>query len=244
MRSLLAAVAFLTRLPVGRLIDFDSEDVSRSAAWFPLAGALIGAISAGTAYLLRSHLPAALVGVLLVAIDAIVTGGLHYDGLADTADGFGGGKSREDVLRIMRDHAVGSYGALAIACIVALKATAYTALIGSEHWAEALVLTPALGRWSILLLTAALPYARTTPSVTKGMGKRSLAWGTLILLIGLYDAATLGTRGIAAAPIGVAAVTSLVGLYCHRRIGGVTGDTLGANVQLSEAVVLMIFLWG
>ncbi len=240
MRSLLAAIAFLTRLPVGRFAAFSSEDVARSAGWFPLVGALLGAIYALAAFLLKGHLPLAVVAVVLVILEALATGALHFDGLADTADGFGGGKTRDDILRIMRDHAIGSYGGVAIATLVVLKVTAYAALMKQTAWLTALLLTPALGRWSILLLTAALPYARTSASVVQGMGKRSLLWGTL--LTGIALVAAMSIRACIAAAV-VIAVTTVFGLYCRHRIAGITGDTLGANLQLCESAALVTFLW-
>jgi adenosylcobinamide-GDP ribazoletransferase len=177
---------------------------------------------------------------LLVILDAIATGALHFDGLADTADGFGGGKSREDVLRIMRDHAIGSYGGLALAAVVVLKVTAYTALLNRSNWIVALILTPAMGRWAILLLTATLPYARQSESVTEGMGKSSLVWGTVVMSVALVAARSLCA---CVAMVSVVAVTTLFGLYCRRRIAGITGDTLGANLQLCECAALLTFLW-
>ncbi|MGH8335335.1 MAG: adenosylcobinamide-GDP ribazoletransferase, partial [Gammaproteobacteria bacterium] len=179
MKSLLAALSFLTRLPVGRWAQFDATDVARSAGWFPLIGLLLGAICGAAAALLREHLPLAIVAVVLLALDALMTGALHFDGLADTADGFGGGKECEDVLRIMRDHSIGSYGGVALILLIALKVVAYCVLLQREHWFQAILLTAALGRWSMLLLTATLPYARKTSSIIEGMGKRSLVWGTL-----------------------------------------------------------------
>ncbi len=239
MRSFLAAIAFLTRVPVGRFADLTAEDVTHSAAWFPLIGLMLGGISAAAAALLRNHLPLAVAAVLLLAIEALMTGALHFDGLADTCDGFGGGRDSDDTLRIMRDHAIGSYGALALILAVALKATAYAVLLGRAEWLVALVVTPALGRWSILLLTAALPYARSSASVVQGMGRRPLVWGTLIMTVFLFLAAS--ARAWIAVPA-VAAVAALFGLSCRRRIQGVTGDTLGASVQLCESAALLVFL--
>ena len=240
MRGLLAAIAFLTRVPLGRAIAFDAADVTRSAAWFPVVGLLLGAIYAGVAALCRGHLPAAVIGVLLIVTEALVTGAMHFDGLADAADGFGGGRMRDDILRIMRDHAIGSYGGTALAACVALKVTAYAALVARGDWLPPLILAPALGRWSILLLTAALPYARTTKSVVEGMDRRSLAWGTPPILIALAAARSLQAWIALAAAL---AVSVLFGLYCRRRIGGITGDTLGANVELCEGAALLAFLW-
>jgi cobalamin synthase len=257
--SLLAAIAFLTRFPVGKSAAFDAADVGRSAGWFPLVGVWLGCIYCGAAIVLRPHLPLAVVAVLLVLLDALVTGALHYDGLADTADGFGGGKSQEDILRIMRDHAIGSYGGLALVIVIVLKIAAYDALLGrgslgnmspgnmslgrtlGEHdWIPALILTPALGRWSILMLTATLPYARPVASVVEGMGKRPLVWGTLS--VGVVVMAFMSARTWIAAGV-VVAITACFGEYCRRRIDGVTGDTLGASVQLSECAALLTFLW-
>jgi len=240
MRSLAAAVSFLTRLPLGRFVSFDAADVARSAGWFPLVGLLIGAICAAAGLVLRSHLPLALVAVMLIALDALLTGALHFDGLADTADGFGGGKDREDVLRIMRDHAIGSYGGTALVLLVGFKAAAYAALLGGDRWFPAILLTPAVGRWSILLLTAALPYARKTASVVREMSKGALVWGTLILAASVAASRLRCAGGAAAAAI---LVSACFGLYCRRKIGGITGDTLGANVQLCECAALVAFLW-
>jgi adenosylcobinamide-GDP ribazoletransferase len=244
VRSFLAAVTFLTRLPVGRLAAFDLADVAHSAGWFPLIGVLLGIVYSLAAALLKSYLPLEVTAVLLVILDAMATGALHYDGLADTADGFGGGKSREDILRIMRDHAIGSYGGLALATLVALKMTAYAALLTRSNWIAALILTPALGRWSILLLTATLPYARPSASAIEGMGRRSLFWGTGIVSVAMI-AAIIATTSVRAwiAMAAVVAVTAAFGFYCRRRIAGITGDTLGANLQLCESAALLTFIW-
>jgi cobalamin 5'-phosphate synthase/cobalamin synthase len=240
VKSLVAAIAFLTTFPVGRLVACDASDVARSAGWFPLVGAILGLIDYLAASLLKDRLPLGVVAVLLVILDALLTGALHLDGLADTADGFGGGRSREDVLRIMRDHNIGSYGGVALVALVALKVTAYAALLNRGNWIPAAILTPVLGRWSMLLLTATLPYARPSESVIDGMGKRSLLWGTVALLAALATAASV--RASIATGV-VIAVSAAFGLYCRRRIGGITGDTLGANLQLSESAALLAFLW-
>jgi adenosylcobinamide-GDP ribazoletransferase len=237
VKSFLSALAFLTRFPVGGI---DAADVAQSAGWFPLIGALLGAIYTLAAAVLKDHLPLGVVAVLLVILDALVTGALHFDGLADTADGFGGGKTREDVLRIMRDHAIGSYGGLALVLVVALKVAIYAALLNRTGWIAALILTPTLGRWSILLLTASLPYARQSTSVIDGMGKRSLIQGTAVILVVLVSAQSARVWIAMAAVLGV---TAAFGFYCGRRIAGITGDTLGANLQLCESAALLTFIW-
>jgi adenosylcobinamide-GDP ribazoletransferase len=230
----------MTRFPLGRLLTFHAADVAHSSAWFPLIGLLLGAIYSLAAALLKGHLPLMVISALLIALDAVLTGGLHFDGLADTADGFGGGKSRDDVLRIMRDHSIGSYGGLALVILVAFKVTAYAALLQQSNWITAFVITPGLSRWSVLLLTGTLPYARESASVVEGMGKQSLLWGTVMICVALV-AARSGRVWIAMAS--VVAVTVAFGFYCRWRIGGITGDTLGANVQLCEIAALLAFVW-
>jgi adenosylcobinamide-GDP ribazoletransferase len=240
VRSLLAAIAFLTRLPAGRVAVFDAQDVAHASGWFPLIGLLLGAIYALAVFLLDGPLPSYVIAVLLLLLEAIATGALHFDGLADTADGFGGGQSREDVLRIMRDHSIGAYGAVGLIIAIALKTVAYAALLKQSDWMPALILTPALGRWSILLLTASLPYARPSASVINRMGKWPLLWGTVILVAALA-VSRMSRAWIAAALVVI--VTAAFGFYCRRRIAGITGDTLGANVQLCESAALLAFIW-
>ena len=110
----MAAITFLTRVPIPGRWDFDARDVGKGARWFPLVGTLIGLAYAVAVWALSPFLPALVIGVIVVGLEAVLTGALHLDGLADTADGFGGGHTREDVLRIMRDHAIGSYGGVAL----------------------------------------------------------------------------------------------------------------------------------
>ncbi len=160
MRLLAAAVAFLTRLPAAGRAALDAKTVARSARFFPLAGALLGGIYAGAFWILSLAFPPLLTAVLLVALDAALTGAMHFDGLADTADGFGGGRTPADVLRIMRDHAIGSYGAVSIVLAVALKIAAIAALAESHRALPALFLAPVLGRWAAVLPGATQPYAR------------------------------------------------------------------------------------
>ena len=201
---------------------------------------MLGAAYCGIALMLKPHLPVGEIAVLLVMIDALATGALHFDGLADTADGFGGGKDRDDVLRIMRDHAIGSYGGLALALLVALKVAAYCSLLTQTNWMVALIVTPALGRWSILVLTGCLALREGGRVWRKGW--ESNHWCGERLRSSLVLAASLSMRAWIAAGV-VGAVTLCFGSYCRRRIGGITGDTLGANLQICESAALLTFLW-
>lgn len=236
MRALAAAMAFLTRIPVAGAGSFTAEDAGRAARWFPLVGLLLGAVWVLLLRLLAPRLPAEVIAVLMVLAEALLTGALHMDGLADTADGFGGGRTREEILRIMRDHAIGSYGAVALILLIALKVTVMGALARSQNAVPYLMLAPVLGRWSIVPLCRWLPYARETPSVASHIGTLELAWASVIAA---GVAAHFASWNCVACWVTVCAMTASFGWFCRRRIGGITGDTLGANVQLSESVVLL-----
>jgi cobalamin 5'-phosphate synthase/cobalamin synthase len=235
MRSLAASIAFLTRIPVPRAGDFTTEDVGRAARWFPLVGLLLGAIYVLLLRLFALRLPPEVIAVLIVVAEALLTGALHMDALADMTDGFGGGHTRADILRIMRDHAIGSYGATALILLVALKVTVIGALIQRQHAVPYLLLAPALGRWSLLPLSRFLPYARESQGVANHMGTVELVWATVIAAAA---ASATSWRGLVCWAA-VAVLTAAFGRFCFHKIGGVTGDTLGANVQLSESVVLL-----
>lgn len=245
MRRLLAAIAFLSRLPLPRSLVFDGSDVARASLFFPVVGALLGGIEALAIYALRPHLPPALTAVIALALGALTTGALHLDGLADTADGFGGGRTREDVLRIMRDHAIGAYGAIALVLVIAFQIFAVAALIsGPAGSAErALVVAGALGRFVSVPLSRTLPYARAEgglgAALTGRIGALELVLATLFA--GAIAVGLGGARG--AISFGaVLALTLVNGLLFRRKIGGVTGDTLGANTVLCEALVLLVWV--
>jgi adenosylcobinamide-GDP ribazoletransferase len=241
MRRLLAAVAFLTRFPVPVRFEFGAEDVGRAALLFPLVGAMLGALAVGLRYVLYPTLPPLLAAALLVAAGALVTGALHLDGLADMADGFGGGQTREDVLRIMRDHVIGAYGGVALILLILTKTAAVAALVEAGRADAYLVVAPALARWATVPLARLLPYARreggTGAAVTEHVGWTEVVGATAIAAVVTWGLAGLPGAACAAA---VAAVSALGAILCLRRIGGITGDTLGANTEACETVVLVV----
>jgi len=244
IRQLGAAIGFLTRLPVPSRAVFEAKDIGRSARWFPLVGLIIGGILVAALELLARVFPPLVAVFLLAGVDALLTGALHLDGLADSADGFGGGRTREDVLRIMRDHAIGSYGAVALVLVIVIKATALAALIDRHRAATYLALMPMLGRWSVVLLSATQPYARrsnqegATPggAVSAFVGNVELAVASAIALPIAFVLERW--RGLACVLL-VLIASGIWGWYCRRRIGGITGDTLGAAVEISETLVLL-----
>jgi cobalamin 5'-phosphate synthase/cobalamin synthase len=243
MRRLLHAVAFLTRLPVPGAPIAGAADVGRAAPFFPAAGALLGGLLALAARALAPRVPPLPLAALLVALLAALTGALHLDGLADTADGFGGGRTRDDVLRIMRDHAIGAYGATALALVLVVDVTLLAALLERGRAVPALVVAPALARWVPVPLSRLLPYARPGgglgASVTDHGSRLGLA-GATALAVGVAVGVAGSAGLIALAAVALFALAH--GLACRRRIGGVTGDTLGAGVELAQAVALLVLV--
>lgn len=239
LRAAAAAVAFLTRVPVGRVVALGSEDVARGAAVFPLVGAGLGALVGVVVAGLDARLTALLAATVAVTVEALLTGAIHLDALADTVDGLGAG-TRDRALEIMRDPTIGAFGATALALDLLVKTAALGALAGDSRAVLSVVAAFALGRAAPLALAWALPYARsgagTGIMLTDGAGRPGLVVG-LALSIGIAVAA-LGLRGLALVAAVVLA-SMVVGVVARQRLGGMTGDVLGAAVELSTTVALV-----
>lgn len=240
LRAAAAAVAFLTRVPVGRRVRVDGADVARGALLFPVVGAGIGAAVGLAAVLLHPHVPALPAAGLALGVGLILTGAIHLDGLADTADAVGGG-SRAEALAIMRDHAVGTYGAAALAIDLLVKAGVIAVLLEQDDAFLALIVAGALSRAAALPLAYALPYARADVGPGGVLGGRVSIWSAAggIAIAGAIAAALLGdTGGWMLGAVGLAIV--LLGATYRRWLGGVTGDTLGAASELAETLALAV----
>ena len=227
--ELVGAFCLLTRLPAGRLAAIHPP--LAACVWaYPLVGGAVGALAAAALWLGRAAgLAQPVAAVWALAVAALVTGALHEDGLADTADGFGGGRGRERKLAIMRDSRIGSYGALAVGFSLALRAAP---LALSARPERALLLAGVLGRGAMLLPVLLLPPARPdglgAPLHEAGRG-RGLAG------LALCAAAAWGAPGAGGAAL--AAGLAVAGL-AHRQVGGYTGDVLGAAEVAAECAVL------
>lgn len=233
-----AAVGLLTRFPVHHARPRD-DDLAAAALLFPLVGAALGALVGGAATLLATLLPALLAGALAVGLELALTGALHADGLADSADGLAG-RDRDQTLAIMRDHSLGTYGGSALALTLLAKAAAIGAL--AEAGAVLPVLAAlAVSRAAPLPLAAALPYAR--PGAGSGRllagrigGRRALAGVALAAAVAL---AAVGVAGLALLAC-LAVATAVVGVLARRHLGGVTGDVMGAAVELTSVLALVV----
>jgi adenosylcobinamide-GDP ribazoletransferase len=234
----LTAVQYFTRLPVPRDLPWSPERLDASSRWFPLVGALVGGIGAAVFAGAAALWPTSVAVVLSMAATVRATGAFHEDGLADSCDGLGGGVEKARVLEIMKDSRIGTYGAVGLVLALLAKAALLHELarLGTPVVALALVAAHALSRLMALGLMASLPYVRDD-----GTGKvkplaNVTARGPLVVaaVCGLAPLALLGAPAGGAALAGALLATLALGRFVHRRIGGVTGDVLGANQQVAE----------
>jgi adenosylcobinamide-GDP ribazoletransferase len=240
LSSAAAAVSFLTVLPVAPREPAAPGRVESSVAWFPLVGALIGALAGGVRVAAEPLLGAGVASVLALIALVGVTGALHQDGLADTADGLGVHGDRERKLAAMRDSAVGAFGMLALLAW-ALLFLATLASLSDTHALQALIAAGALARWAALLHATATPAARSdglgAPFVP-APAALAIATGLAILIAGLSCGLLPGLAAIGAALL----TAALSAAWARQALGGRTGDTLGATVAITEVAVCVALL--
>ncbi len=246
--EILVSLQFLTRLPIPFSRTIDPVPLSQAMRFFSFAGALIAAVS-GVAFLgLRYvHVPVLVAAATAVAVGLIVTGALHEDGLADSADGLFGGKTRESRLEIMRDSRIGTYGASALFLALIVRVTLLQSLAELPALELLLVLAGggAFSRAMVVdLLWASRPARRDGLSAMAGRPSRGTAFfailtgGALVIAVGLQ----MGRPEAGVIAIAVAtAITGLIRALASRLLGGQTGDICGATQVLSELGMLTVF---
>lgn len=232
-----AAVAFLTRLPVEGRAELGAEDVARGTVLFPLVGAAIGAAVGAVGAGLDSRLGVLLAAGLAVAVEAALTGAIHLDALADAADGLGAA-TPERALAVMREPAIGAFGATALALDLLVKTAAVAAILSGPEAVPAVVAAFALGRAAPLAL-GGLPYARAAGGTGAALTGARAPWlAAGVALAAVLAAAVLGLRAAWLAAAAALAV-AVVGIAARRRVGGVTGDVLGAALELATTAALV-----
>lgn len=239
LRLFATAATFLTRLPFARWSYAEPAQLARSTPFFPLVGALVAAVAALAAWISLQCLPATLAPWAALTAAIVATGGFHEDGLADTADGLGGGFTRERKLEIMRDSRIGSYAALALAAVLGGKYLALASLSPSLLFV-ALWLGHILARAGILPLAAALSYVREGQAANKpvadGTGWTQAGAGALLAFVLVAPFGQLALITALASFV----VILLAALYFRAQLGGVTGDTLGAANQMIELTCYLV----
>jgi len=249
LRLFFIALQFFTRVPIPRWVGFEPAWLNESARHFPLVGALVGAVTAAVFWLAALVFPQGVaVGMSMVA-GLVLTGVFHEDGLADTFDALGGAVGRERALEIMKDSRIGSYGAVALVMVLGLKWAALASL-PPLLVAAGLVFAHTASRAAAVLLIRALPYAgEVALSKAKPLAQRvsaggsavALAWVALVALV-LMVGTPLWWSALAASTLVGAVIAAACGWWYRRRLGGITGDTLGATQQLVELGILLTWL--
>jgi adenosylcobinamide-GDP ribazoletransferase len=254
VRAFAAAIAFLTRLPA--FAEHDASDLPAAAMYFPAVGLIVGGIGAIAFWFAANVWPPTLAIIVSVGLTVFITGAFHEDALADALDGFGGGWDKAQVLAIMKDSRIGSYALVGVLLVLAAKIAAlrtifdavptdrHTLAGGGVAVGRALIAAHVLGRWSSVALIAGHDYVRAPATNERATGRPFVGAVTRTRLV----AATIGALAITTIALGrwavavviVAAIaTWLAGRYFERRIGGITGDALGAANQAVELAVYL-----
>ena len=243
--AFLSAVQFLTRLPVPDP-GWEEGRLDRAVKWFPMVGVLVGALCAAAMLLAALIAPAPLIILIAIGLSVLATGALHEDGIADTADGLGGGRDKAHRLKIMKDSSIGTYGALALIFAFAFRFALYSELAPElTIFAVCLIAAHAFSRLAMAGIVWSLPYARdeATAKIAPLSGEattsdRAIAAGTVLIV--LIPMASIVGLGASAAAVILVALTllGLRALYA-RKLGGWTGDTAGATQVIAETTFLL-----
>lgn len=242
MKRFFAAWGFLTIIPCP-MSHQNTDTLGKSVPCYPLVGAILGCMAYGAVWLFAHglHLPPAVGAVLLTILLGAFSGGLHLDGLADTADGFLSSRPRERILEIMRDSRIGAMGVLGLFAVLALKIAALASLPLTEVLISAAMM-PLAGRVAIVISMSFLPYARQDGLATIFYMHRRhwhAVWAVLFLAgIGFLF---WGLKGLSFAIVTVV-ICGIWALVTFRKIGGATGDTLGAGCEFAECGVPLAML--
>jgi len=239
IKLFLCAVQFLTRVPTPSFADFQPDWITRAARYYPLVGVLVGAICAGVLLAAGQLWSGALPALLAIAAGVLITGGFHEDGLADTADGLGGGQTPARRLEIMKDSRVGTYGVLALVLVLAIKVAALTTLPLATA-ALALVAAHGAGRVAAVVVMVLERHVSDRADAKYKPAPEGVKPIELLVaaLLGLWPLAFLGLPGLVGVAVG-AALAALLAVTARRLIGGYTGDVLGGVEQACELGVLL-----
>lgn len=235
LRALIVAVQFLTRLPTPRLDDSDPGELARASDWFPVVGALIGAVVA-VAVWAGAHVSPWIGALFGLAAWVWVTGALHLDGLGDVADGLGGAhRVPGRFLQIVHDPHIGGFGVTAIGLQLISKLVLLEEVVRASQ-TPALVLVAAWARWGTLV------HGKVVPPLGDGLGQRfaeSIDWRAVVLHGAVLVAASVM---VAPALIGALVIVPALAVYWLRRVGGITGDCHGASIEVTETLLLVLLV--
>jgi len=239
MKSLLTAIQFLTVIPFPNSFVAGKSELERCVPFFPVVGLLIGISVAAADYLIGIILPPFPASVITVIVMTGISGGLHMDGLADTADGFFSSRPREKVLEIMRDSRTGVMGVIAVVFVIVMKVSLVLSL-SLPYRFGVIMLMPLAGRCSLVMMMTVLAYVRPegglATAFSEGKTWLSVLWSAVFLVVAGWIA--VQWIGIVASLASIL-MAALFSAYCFRKIGGYTGDTLGALCEITEIIPVL-----
>jgi adenosylcobinamide-GDP ribazoletransferase len=239
MRLFMIAFQFLTIIPLPLTVRCEKDDLGRSTVFFPLVGCAIGGLLVTANWLMAPFLSRPLCDALLITLLTLITGALHLDGLADVCDGLAARGSRERFLTVMKDSQVGAIGAVGLVLGLLLKWQALVAVPLELKW-QALLLFPALARFGQVLTLTGACHARQDglgAAFVHGSGKTPLLLAFTTVAVGGYY--LLALKGIVA--LAAVCVLTIIGrIFFQRKLGGLTGDTIGCISELNEILVLLV----
>jgi adenosylcobinamide-GDP ribazoletransferase len=242
MKPFFAALQFLTIIPLPRGLSGDHKALSRSVTFFPIIGLMIGVTAAALDAALNAVLPQFPATVLVVIYLTAISGGLHMDGLADTADGFFSARPRAKILDIMRDSHIGAMGVMAVVSVLLLKVSLLVSIPSSLRM-QTIILMPVAGRCALTMLLTILPYVRQEGGLAtlfqETRSWRQLPWIVFFLI--LTGWITTQWTGVFSAIFSLFIMLSFAA-YSHYKIGGFTGDTLGAACEITELAPVIAML--
>jgi adenosylcobinamide-GDP ribazoletransferase len=238
MKQLVLMIQFLTRIPINIALDVRDEDFTKGFKYFPAVGSIIGGLIYAIHFILRPYFSPFTTAIIIVLSYLYITGGLHMDGLSDSADGLFSGRSKDRVLEIMKDSRIGSNGALAMVFVILLK-IAFMSEIDPGKVGLILLLMPMLSKYVVVFISNFSEYARED-----GMGN----WFIGKVTTGDFLFSTVYTLGITVLVkpqfvillVGALMFGWLFRRFCYSQIDGMTGDTIGALSELSDVVILCI----
>lgn len=240
MKRFLIALQFLTILPFDIKGKIEEEDFSRSLIYFPIVGFLLGLFLASVAYI-SAFLPPLVISILILVAWTLITGGIHLDGFADTCDGFYGNRSKEDILKIMRDSRIGTMGAAGVVMLLLFKFAVLSSIRSQDLW-KVLIMTAVFARWSQVFACSISKYARDEGKAKyfiEYAKKTDMFIGALFILI--LNWFLMGIKGAILFALLVAAIFLFIQCV-KRKIGGMTGDTIGATNEITEVAALLFSL--
>jgi len=243
----LAALKFLTIIPLPWRREVSPEELGRSIVYFPVVGVIIGLILVGLNWLLGLLLPSAVVNVLLIVFLVVISGALHLDGFVDTCDGIAGHKTVEERWQVMHDSRVGGFGVIGACCLLLVKYVSLNSV--PESWLMmTLVLMPVISRWAMVYAVFAYPSAK--PSGLGRVFKQGASWSrftiatviTLAVVIGLTRWANITYFYVVGLVImlGIWIIVLAMANYLKRKFSGLSGDTYGAINEVAEVCVLIL----